>query len=87
MSKAENTVPGIPVEEMTEEELKSIQQKQAEQKKALIAELNKIAVPVQATFFIEPRPFTIRNIAFWKEMQKKDEMVTEFMDKYLTEQQ
>lgn len=78
-------IPGQPIEEMTPEQLKAEQVRVAEEKRRIIRLLNQIKHPINATVFYGPGPWTIRNTAFWQMMQKHDDSVVEFMDKFLTE--
>lgn len=78
--------PEVQPQDMTAEELKSLQQKTVEEKLKLIGELNKIAIPLNVTVFSHGGPWTIRNKAFWKQMSQNDEEIVKFMHKFLTEQ-
>jgi len=71
--------------EVISDELKSIAQKGIDEKLEIVANLNKIAYPLSVTVFSHGGPWTIRNIAFWKELQKGDENMLKFMTEFLTE--
>lgn len=83
--KTDQPIPGQTIGEFTPEEIKAEQKRQIEQKKKIIAQLNEIKHPLNATIFDQGGAWTIRNTAFWIAMQKRDEDVIEFMEKYLTE--
>lgn len=86
MTKAEKMpIPGIP-QGFTEEELLAERQRVAEEKKKIIEDLNKIKFPLSVTVFAHNQPWTIRNIEFWKQLEKRDKDMYEFMVNYLIEQ-
>lgn len=75
-------IPGQD-EKFTPEEIKSIREKEVKENIKLISDLNKIKVPLSVTVFKGNRTWSIRNIAFWKAMNDRDDKVVEFMEKYL----
>jgi hypothetical protein len=82
VSKAEKSV----AEEMTpEQKLKSNQEKIILERRRIIEELNKINVPINASIISGDQTWSVRNIAFWRALKKRDDLVVEFIDKYLTE--
>lgn len=80
----EQPIPGQNLG-FTPEELEAEHVKIVKEKQKIIADLNKISYPLSVTVFSHGKSWTIRNIAFWKAMQEKDEKVVEFMETYLTE--
>jgi len=80
----ETTVPGEPMQ-MSQEELQANKQKTVTEKLKIIDDLNKMNVPVSATVFSHGQPWSIRNKAFWKELQGRDESIIKFMQQYLTD--
>lgn len=85
MSETKMPVMGQKVGEMSPEELKAEQQRTVEEKKKIINDLNKIKYPLSVTVFSHHGTWTIRNKEFWKAMQKRDDQIVDFMEKYLTE--
>lgn len=85
MAEQKQPIPGQKVGEPTLEELKANELKMVQEKKRIIDDLNKIAYPLSVTVFSHQQTWTIRNIAFWKAMQKRDTDITEFMEQYLQE--
>lgn len=79
-----NVAEGVPVSETIPEELKAERQRIAEEKKRIIAQLNEIKYPLSATVYTHGQPWSIRNITFWKNFQKRDEDIIKFLDEYLT---
>lgn len=75
-----------PIGEWTPEEIKAEEQRIAQQKRSIIRDLNKINYPISATVFTHNRTWTIRNISFWQHMNKRDEEILDFMEKYITEE-
>lgn len=73
------------VGDFQEEELKATEQRIVEEKLQLIADLNKIKVPLSVQVFSHHGSWSIRNKAFWQAMNGRDDKVMEFMEKYLTE--
>lgn len=84
---AEKAFPhnGIPIEEMTEEQLENERQRIVKEKMQIIGDLNKIKYPINATVFTHGSTWTIRNKSFWESMKRSDESVLEFMQNYLQE--
>lgn len=70
-------------EKFTPEELKTIREKEVKENLKLIEDLNKIKVPLSVTVFKGNQSWSIRNIAFWKAMNDRDDKVIEFMEKFL----
>lgn len=85
MTKEKQFIPGVPTEDFTPEQLKAENAKLLQQKLDIIKQLNEIHYPLNATIFAQGQPWTIRNKSFWEAMQKRDDDVMEFMEKYLTE--
>lgn len=85
MAEKKMPIPGQNVGEPTEEELKNEMQRIVEEKRSIIADLNKIKYPLSATLFTHNGTWTIRNVAFWKALNKRDEDIIKFMEQYLIE--
>lgn len=85
MAEKKMPIPGQPKGPPSPEELKAEQVRVVEEKKKIIQDLNKIKYPLSTTVFTHGQTWTIRNTAFWKAMQKRDEDIVEFMEKYLTD--
>lgn len=83
--EVEQPLIGVPEGGFTEEDLKAERLRIVEEKKKIIADLNKIQYPLNVTVFTHGAAWTVRNVAFWKAMQKRDEDVLDFMEKYLSE--
>jgi len=66
-----------------EQELKAEKVRVVERNKEIVKILNTIGEPVMATIYTAEGRWSIRNIAFWKAMEKKDNGVVEYMEKYL----
>ena len=81
----QDLIPGQFEGEFTEEKLLAENQRIAKDKKRLIGEFNKINTPLMVTVYDHGKPWTIRNKAFWKALQQRDDIMTEFMEKYLSE--
>lgn len=81
--KIEQAIPGHPVGEFKEEQLKSVREKEIKENLKLIEDLNKIKVPLSVTVFKGGSSWSIRNIAFWQAMKDRDEQVIKFMYDYL----
>lgn len=86
MAKQDEKIPGIPEGPPTEDELRAVAERTAEEKLRIINDLNKISYPINATVYTHNASWTIRNKAFWKAFEQKDKEVVEFMNKYLTQQ-
>jgi hypothetical protein len=69
----------------SEEELKAERDRIAAAKRKVIADINKINVPISYTVYDHNGTWSMRNVAFWRAIQQKDEKVVEFLEKYLTE--
>lgn len=79
-------IPGKPVGQFTPEQLKAEQVREVEQKRSIIRDLNKINYPISAQVFTHSRTWTIRNMAFWQAMNKRDEEIIDFMEKYIKDE-
>lgn len=84
MTQKKVPIPGHPVGEMQQEVLLNEKQKMAEEKLAIIEEINKLSFPCNVTVFTHGESWTFRNSKFWKLMQKKDDDVNKFLVEYLT---
>ena len=82
--KEDVKLPGIPDGPPTPEEIKANQEKVVEEKKQIIADLNKIKYPLNVTVLSHHGPWTIRNTTFWEMLKKRDKDVVEYMEKFLT---
>lgn len=69
-------------EEFKPEDLKAEQERIAIEKRSIIRDLNKIKHPISATIFTHGKTWTIRNIAFWQAMNKRDDEIVNFMETY-----
>ena len=85
VQEKEEKLDGIPTGPFTEEELKAEKERIAQEKIKIISDLNKIKYPINATVFTHGQSWTVRNEAFWKAMQQKDEDLLKFMHNYLSE--
>lgn len=86
MTEKKMPIPGQKVGPPTEEELKAERQRAIDEKLKIIKDLNSIAFPISATVFTHGQTWTIRNKAFWKQLQGKDDHVQKFLLDYLSEQ-
>lgn len=59
--------------EEKEEKLKSNTEKKAREINSAADQLNKILIPANCTFYSHGMVWSIRNVAFWEHLKKKDE--------------